>query len=86
MNTRSHTKLKASALTCREMGLTDDDSAILMRNPARSFIGMSDDQRAFDQARYQHRTRPWRDLKRRQEASRCESFSDDDRLAPGGER
>lgn len=54
-------------LTCRDMGLTDEDTAILMRNPARSFIGISDDQRAFDQARYQHRTRPWRDLKRRNE-------------------
>lgn len=56
----SHTDRKAPALTCRDMGLTEIDAAILMRNITRAFIGQRDDQLAYEQARYQHRTRPWR--------------------------
>lgn len=55
---------QSTPLTCREMGLTDIDSAILMRNITRAFISAVDDQRGYEQARYQHRTRRYRDAKR----------------------
>lgn len=56
--------VKSSPLTCREMGLTDIDTAILMRNVRRSFIGQRDDQLAYEQARYQVKTRAWREVRR----------------------
>jgi hypothetical protein len=51
-------------LTCRDTGLTDEDASILMRNLRRAFIGQRDDQLAYEQARYQVKTRAWRNAKR----------------------
>jgi hypothetical protein len=54
----------APTLTCRDTGLTDEDAAILMRNLRLAFIGQRDDQLAYQQARYQVRTRAWREARR----------------------
>jgi hypothetical protein len=55
----------APRLTCRDMALTDEDCAILMRNPALAHIGIRDADLAFQSARYQIRTKPFRDANRR---------------------
>jgi hypothetical protein len=56
---------KAASLTYRDLALTYEDAAILARNLRRTEIGMRDDKLAFEQARYQHRTRVFRDANRR---------------------
>lgn len=61
---RCSVEARKPQLTCRDTGLTDEDSAILMRNLARSFIGQRDDQLSYEQARYQVKTRAWREARR----------------------